>query len=381
MAREHGLDPHVTVRSRLRFPILGLVLLALALGLWAGLWLIGWPIGLPTSTLPGAHGVLMVNGVLASLIGVERAVALERRGFYLAPILTALGAVGLAVTGDGAIAFGALTAGAVVLVGIFVEIFRRQPALHTAAQAIGAGCLVGGNLLGAYGAGIPQLIPWWGSFLVLVIAAERLELSRVLRLTRLDRATFAVPVGLAAAGCLLSSRSFAAGFTLVASGWLLLGVWLLFHDISYRNLDRPGLPRFTAGCLLTGYGWLLVGAGLVYGQGGVLAGLTYDAALHAVFLGFVLSMIFAHAPIILPAVLGRPLPFYRILYLPLALLHASLVARVYADLAVLPGLRSWGGLFNVVAIVLYGASLPAIFAYSRSAFRGVLHSDASTFYP
>ncbi len=369
------------MRSRIRFGVIALTLVALALGLWAALWLIGWPIGLLSPALPEAHGVLMVNGVLASLIGIERAVAMERRAFYLAPALSAFGAIWLALSGEPGIAFGAVTVGSIVLVGMFLEIARRQPALHTVVSVVGAGCLVGGNLLGASGLDIPYLIPWWGSFLVLVIAAERLELSRVLRLTALDRVTFAIPVALAVVGCLLSVPSFAVGFVVVASGWLLIGAWLIFHDIAYRNLPRPGLPRFTAVCLLAGYGWLLVGGGLVYAAGGTLSGLSYDAALHAVFLGFVLSMIFAHAPIILPAVLGRSLPFHRVLYLPLALLHLSLAFRVYADLASLPIVRTWAGLFNVVAIVVYGLFLPAILGYERSSFRGALSTDASTFYP
>ena len=370
-----------TVRSRARFLGIGLTLLALALGLWAGLWLLGWPVPLFVASLPAAHGVLMVNGVLASLIGVERAVALERRPFYLAPVLTAAGAIDFALTGNTTVAFAAVTAGAVVLLGMFLEIVRRQPALHTAVMAIGAASLVGGNFLGGTGTDIPYLIPWWGSFLVLVIAAERLELTRVLRLTALDRATFALAVGLTFAGAIGSAFSFATGFVFTATGWLLLGTWLLFHDIAYRNLSRPGLPRFTAVCLLSGYGWLLGGAGIVYTQGGVLLGLSYDAALHAVFLGFDLSMIFAHAPIILPAVLGRPFPFHRVLYLPLVALQTSLAVRIYADLAALEMLREWAGLFNVVAIVLYGLSLPAVFVYERSVFREAVHTDSSTFYP
>jgi len=35
----------------------------------------------------------------------------------------------------------------------------------------------------------------------------------------------------------------------------------------------------------------------------------YDAVVHAIFLGFVISMVMAHAPVILPAVLRRPLPY------------------------------------------------------------------------
>jgi hypothetical protein len=371
----------VVTRSRARFLGIALTFLALALGLWAALWLIGWPIPLLSASLPGAHGVLMVNGVLASLIGVERAVALERRAFYLAPLLTAVGAISLAFSGEAALAFPIITSGATVLLLIFLVILRRQPALHTVVQVLGAACLVGGNVLGWSGIDIPFLIPWWGSFLVLLLAAERLELSRVLRLGIFDKLTFAISAALAPIGCVLSALSFASGFLVVASGWVLLAVWLLFHDIAYQNLSRPGLPRFTAFCLLNGYAWLLLGGGIVFFEGGNLLRLAYDAGLHAVFLGFVLSLVFAHALIILPAVLGKKLPFHRVLYVPVSLLYISLSVRIYADFGVLPVLREWAGLFNVVAIVLFGALLPAAYIYDRSWFRQAYGTDASTFYP
>ena len=75
--------------------------------------------------------------------------------------------------------------------------------------------------------------------------------------------------------------------------------------------------------------------------------------LHAIFVGFVFSMIFAHAPIIFPAVLGRPINFYPIFYSHLILLQLSLLLRVAGDLILwLPG-RQWGGLLNAVAILLF----------------------------
>ncbi len=371
----------MVTRSRVRFLGIGLSFVALGLGLWAALWLVGWPIPLLNASLPDAHGVLMVNGVLASLIGIERAVALSRRAFYLAPVLTAVGAISLALSGDAALAFALVSGGAAILLLMFLVILRRQPALYTAVQVLGAACLVGGNVLGWSGLDIPFLIPWWGSFLVLLLAAERLELSRVLRLDLLDKLTFAVSASLSLIGCVLSTVWFASGFLVAASGWVLLAVWLLFHDIAYRNLSRPGLPRFTAFCLLSGYAWLLLGGAIVYLEGGNLLGWEYDAGLHALFLGFVLSLVFAHALIILPAVLGKKLPFHRVLYVPVSLLYLSLSVRIYADFGVLPVLREWAGLFNVVAIVLFGALLPAISLYDRSWFRRAYGTDASTFYP
>jgi len=77
------------------------------------------------------------------------------------------------------------------------------------------------------------------------------------------------------------------------------------YDIARRTVWRTGLTRFIAVCLRSGYGWLSVGGVLTWRFASVLAGPYYDAMLHAIFVGFVVTMIFGHAPIILPAILGR----------------------------------------------------------------------------
>jgi hypothetical protein len=79
----------------------------------------------------------------------------------------------------------------------------------------------------------------------------------------------------------------------------------------------------------------------------------YDALLHAVFVGFVMSMIFGHAPIIFPAILGVPINFQPAFYIQLALLHLSLALRIVSDLAGWSAGRQWGGLLNEVAILLF----------------------------
>src|SRR5690606_14049748 len=121
-------------------------------------------------------------------------------------------------------------------------------------------------------------------------------------------------------------------------------------DVARRFVRGTGLPRFAATGILTGYGWLALAGLLWTGGGTVWAGATYDAVVHAVFLGFTISMIFVHAPVILPAVLRRPLPYHPVLYAPLALLHLSLVARLgLGDLA--GSAQAWiaGGVANAVA--------------------------------
>ena len=84
----------------------------------------------------------------------------------------------------------------------------------------------------------------------------------------------------------------------------------------------------------------------------------YDAALHAVFVGFVFSMVFGHAPVILPAVLRVRFPYHPVLYVPLVVLHASLAVRVLVSVPV----GAWG---NAAAIALFVATAAALVLRKR----------------
>jgi hypothetical protein len=68
-------------------------------------------------------------------------------------------------------------------------------------------------------------------------------------------------------------------------------------------------------------------------------------------------MIFGHAPIILPAVLPVDISYRSAFYAPLVLLHGTLIVRVIADLTLNLTLRQWAGLFNVLAILLFLATM------------------------
>jgi len=102
-----------------------------------------------------------------------------------------------------------------------------------------------------------------------------------------------------------------------------------------------------------------VGGALWLVAGGIMAGPLYDAMLHAIFLGFVFAMIFGHAPLIFPSVLGRPMAYLPASYVPLIVLHGSLALRVAGDLLGQPVLRRWGGLLNGVALLLFLATTAA----------------------
>lgn len=342
-------------------PLMLGVALALVGGVWAGLVRSGWHLATPHDNLALAHGALMVNGFLGTLISIERAAALQlhltprmARLAYLAPLSSAVGAVLLLL--DLSSAALLMTLGSVGMVIMFAFIITRHPALYTLTMALGAVCWLGGNLLWLSGEPLSQSAAWWMAFVVLTVAGERLELSRILRLSWRATLGFGAVVGLFIMGVGLTWFAYDAGMRLLGLGLIALTLWLVYHDISRRTIRQQGLPRFVAFCLVMGYVWLAVAGGLALAYGGVRVGLAYDALLHSVFLGFTFSMIFGHAPIILPALLHLRLRYSPRFYLHLALLHVSVLARVAGDVGADYTLRRWGAMLNALVLLVFIAN-------------------------
>ena len=340
--------------NRFNSAILIASILVLLAGLWAGLLRIGWAWPPIQPALPVGHGPLMVSGFFGALIGLERAVALkERRWVYLAPVLSGLG--GLALTFGIAGVWGALLLflGSAGMVAIFVVILRQQTLPYTVMMAAGAVTLMVGNLLWLLGWPVSRFVLWWMGFLVLTIVGERLELSRIVSRSRFSEVALLVASAVFALGLLTALAAWVPGVRIASAGLLLLAAWLLRYDIARRTVRKPGLTRFIAICLLGGYVWMGLGGliGLVYPV--APAGPVYDAVLHAIFLGFTFTMIFGHAPIIFPAVLGLRIAYRKTMYIPLVSLHLSLALRVTGDLLANAAMRRWGGLLAMVVILGY----------------------------
>lgn len=340
------------MKTQTRFiPLLALAILALLLALWAGLVRIGWVLpSLPNLSV--AHGPLMISGFLGVLIPLERAVALRQKWMFVVPILAGLGWITLLLAPFlGGLFLTLASFGALLILLVMV---RREPQIHTITMFAGMGAWVIGNILWMFGLPIFQIIYLWMAFLVLTIAGERLELSRVLNPSAGQLRVFSAIATTLAIGAVLTVLHLDWGTRLSGLSLLALSLWFLKNDLAARNIHHPNpLTRYIAVCLFAGFLWLGVGGALSLYFGALYAGPYYDATLHAVFVGFVISMIFGHAPIIFPAILGVPIRFYKVFYSHLVLLHLSLLIRLIGDIGGQIEIRKMGGLLNEVAILLF----------------------------
>ena len=336
-----------------RIPMLVAGFICLAFGIDSGLLRLGWSFPSPAAGLVAFHGPLMVCGFLGTVISLERAVAIGKRWAYLAPLAAALGGLAFIAGLSWFIGAALWTIASIVLSIATAHIFMRQRALFTLTLLLGSLSWLLGNIFWLNGFVIAQLAPWWISFLVLTIAGERLELSRFLPTSMPSKTIFMLLIALFLLGAVLATLSKDLNVQMLAAALLALAIWLLRHDIARRTIKQAGLPRFIAVCLMSGYIWLLVGGLIGLFSPHLIPAASYDAFLHAILIGFVFSMIFGHAPIIFPAVAKVKIPYHPAFYLPLIVLHISLIARIAGDMLHNQHGRSIGGALNAAALLLF----------------------------
>lgn len=324
---------------------------ALLVGLDAGLMRLGVWAPVVSQRAADVHGQVMVLGFLGTLISLERAQSLGRSWAYLAPGLYGAGA--LALVSPAPVLLGQLLTveAGVLFVLVYAALWRRAPQPLVAVQVLSSVLALGGSVV-ALLLDVPHALPWLVGFVVVVIAAERAELAALAMGPKADRQllalTAAVTVSVLAALVVPGYGERLLGLSLLA-----LVAWLVIHDVVRHQLSLSGQRRYVAAALLAGYANLAV-AGLVMALAGIADGSgTYDVVVHGVFLGFGVSMVMAHAPVILPAVLGRPLPYRPVLWFPLVLLHAGLVVRFAGALAGVAPLWQSGGVVTVLAMLAF----------------------------
>lgn len=325
-----------------------LALLSLVTGIWTGLIRMG--AGLPFLNAMTHHGAIMTGGFLGTLICLEKAIPLKRGVFLAVPVISASSLL-FFITGYNNMAIIALILAGLGLCSIYVVYLRRQYELSLFLMLSGAIAWTTGNVMlftpGVY----PQALAWWICFMLFTIVGERLELSKFLPITNRHKYALLLFLLVFLAGIGLTFHG--SGKYLSASALILISTWLMRYDVVSVNLKKDRLTRFSGVALLGGYiALLLTGFFLMTLQ---RAPFGYDIIVHTFFLGFIFSMIFAHGPFILPALIGVPVkPYHLLFYLPLTLLLLSVTMRIAADVSLLPySFRLVSGWISGGSILLY----------------------------
>lgn len=333
---------------KLRLTLLTLGGMSLLAGLNAGLVALGIWAPIQTPRLADIHGIVMSLGFMGTVIALERAQSLRQTWAYLAPATIGAGSLALIV---GQVQLGQLLLiqGTALFTLVFIALWKRAPLPLLVIQiASGLMTLLVAVFWTRYS--IEELIPLLASYITITIASERAELSALTMKNASNLLALFTPflILLPITALFWPETTRAFGVTVAA-----LAAWLLKADIVRRTIRTSGLYRYNAAALGIGYIWLF-GAGIVWlVNGKITTGAAYDFIIHATFIGFGVSMIMAHAPVIFPAVISRPLPYHRALWVPLTLLHAGLLIRFTSYF--LDNTTGWqiGASINVAAVLIF----------------------------
>lgn len=342
--------------------ILGAIffLSAVFIGIWRIAILRGFLLPPIPEWLP-PHGEIMLGGFLASLIIFERMIALRINALIWVPYIYAFSAMMLH-NGNPYVRTIHLVALAGWLLHRWIAYrkFHRweKPLVESVAFiTLSSALMYPGGLLAR-----PEVALQGLAFPVAVIAIERLEMSLLFKKMGARLVVFAL-IG----WCFLWNLSTWQGILdLKNIGWatLLLVVSIALHDMALRGSKNKktlstahGLHNFLKLALILSYAWLFTAAIALILSTKISAAIQKDILFHLFGLGFVFTMILGHAPLILPAALGK-LPPTKAPVIPFLLFQTATIFRMVGDLALLKSVTVWqwtGWISGVIHIISFFA--------------------------
>jgi hypothetical protein len=345
------------MNSRISNPafLLPIVLIGLVAGISGG-WIRLGSLIIPLAEAGLNHGLLMVGGFLGTLISIERAMIMKKKAWLIIPFFSGISTL-FFLFELGQAGLGALLAGSLGLSLIMHFQTMRHPHFHSVLLYLGAVCWFLGNLFAWHFGMIAAGSTWWIGFLLFTIVGERLELSQFLPVPTWSKKALGGFLGLFFIG--LTVPFHGMGNEVMGFGILLISAWLLIFDMAKVSARKKAQFRYIGIGLRAGYLWL--GA-----QGLILLlmeshPLFYDMFLHTFFLGFVFSMIWAHAPIIFPTIFGiRETPYHPILWITWAGFQLSLLGRILASVLGEFELRQIFGVANGYLILIQFILMAAV---------------------
>jgi hypothetical protein len=166
----------------------------------------------------------------------------------------------------------------------------------------------------------------------------------------------------AVVGSFLALFARRAGYMVLGAAFLVMLVVMVHDDIARHTWHLPGFTGFMGCAMLMAYFWGLLGSALwiVLPQADLHAGWS-TFALDCFDLGFVMSMVIAHAFLIIPAILRRPVSWPRAMWAPLIVLNAGLLVGLVGALAGSTDIGRAASLLEVIALLGLIATVAATY--------------------
>lgn len=339
--------------------IFPLFILALVTGMFGGWVRLGWSFNVPA--MSAYHGLLMVGGFMGGLITLERTITMKSNWWLIFPLSCGL-AVVLLLLGYQTAGTVSLLTGSAGLVAFYFYQMTRHREKYWYILTAGAVFWVIGNLKFLMTGFMPGAVNWWVGFILLTILGERLELTRFLPVSSRMKQVLWVALVVTSLGLALPFHGIGRGLYVVAA--MLSTVWFLRNDMARISARQSGYQQYIGVGVLTGYFWLLLHLLVLVFFFENPAG--YDLYIHTFFLGFGFSMIWAHAPIILPVVLQLKVrPFHPVIWLFWSVFQLSLLGRILVSMTDYVYLRKVLGMINGLTILAMFAAWVELWFINR----------------
>ncbi len=308
----------------------------------------------------------MVGGFLAGVIMFERMIALRKKSLVWVPYAYMLSAI-LLHTG-----FTFIRVVHVVALGGWIlhrwfayRAFHKsdKPLVESAAYITLSSALnYPGGLMANPIVALAAL-----AFPAATILVERLEMS-----LNFHKVAAKIALWLLIAWCAVWNLAVwwkHLSLTVLGAATFLVAIAAITQDRSLRISGATSrMHRFLQRALFVSYAWLILGSLAMMLSGYLPGAVVKDILFHTMGLGFIFTMILAHAPLILPAALGK-LPAQSAPLLPFVVFQLMTVLRIGADLNVaqMPVFWMWTGWITGVLHTLSFLAYVALLARSLKA--------------
>lgn len=334
------------------------VAVALILGLWAAWQQIGWDIPQPHSNFAQSHGGLLVVGVFGTFITLQRSIVVSeiiqnktlRLLPYVLPVLTLLSSAAVLVNFSEPAIFAIIACIGYAIASGYQ--YYRQRSTDPFLTVIAGLFWFSGNAAWLSGDQPNDMALYWIVFLILTFGEEQYRRGWGDNPSGANL-WFIAGLGGVAWGSSLATSGVEDGFRLMGLGEILIALWFFTFDTARQPDNRNAPLRPIAACLFSAFFWLAVSGILGLGYSEIKTDHSFEAFTHTLFIGFGLSMLFAHTPHNLETALNIVPQLNRLYVVSIGLLNAGMVVLLIGDLIPNDSLRQWGGALRGIALTLF----------------------------